>query len=342
MNGVGVCRKHGADVRDRSARGLQRGFDLVARDKPAFQVSGVGGINFLHRSVWFAHFVDFGAHGCRKREEAFAQAPACSLRDEKSQAFDGAALGASPGPIQPQNSERENIFDGGGVFAGRGGQQGPRVRTFVHDAPNVGSGEGIFEIRGGGERIHDSVGKFFSEDARETSAELFASDASGGARGIGKQKFQAARFGAAEALNFQNDAVVSGLFDAKNAARQVALVGPEMHQRIFSFDAKFEMQRGEFGEPFAIFPDFHATGSGEVAERAIQGHPIGCGRIQRDTAKASFRGCRIENRAAAIAGYCRFRPVTRMEGYSRFHSVGTCSRVTWNGVLKPALRGGSP
>ena len=192
----------------------------------------------------------------------------------------------------------------------------PRVRTFVHDAANVGSGEGIFEIRRGGERIHDSVGKFFSEDAREAGAELFASDASGGARRIGKQKFQAAGLGASEALNFQNDAVVSGLFDAKNAARQVALVGPEMHQRTLALDAKFEMQRGEFGEPFAILADFHAAGGCEVAERAIQGRPIVCGRIQRDTVKGLLRRCRVENRAAAIAAYCRFRPVTRMEGYS--------------------------
>ena len=78
----------------------------------------------------------------------------------------------------------------------------PRVRTFVHDAANVGSGEGIFEVRRGRKRIHDSIGKFFREDAREASAKLFAGDATGGARGIGEQKFQAAGFGAAEALNF--------------------------------------------------------------------------------------------------------------------------------------------
>ncbi len=246
-----------------------------------------------------------------KREQAFAQAPAGSLRDEKSQAFDGAALGASPRPIQPQNSKRENIFDGGGVFAGRGGQQRPGVRTFVHDAANVGAGEGIFEVRRGGERIHDSVGKFFREDAREASAKLFASDASGGARRIGEQKFQAAGLGAAEALNFQNDAVVSGFFDAKNAAREVALVGPQMHQGIFAFDAEFEMQRGEFGEPFAILADFHAAGSGEVAERAIQGRPIVCGRIQRTPSWNFVAASRIVPR---LLQDCR--PVTRMEGYS--------------------------
>ena len=100
------------------------------------------------------------------------------------------------------------------------------MRTFVHDAADVGAGEGIFEIRGGGERIHDCVGKFFSEDAREAGAELFAGDASGGARRIGKQKFQAAGFGASETLDFQNDAIVSGFFHAQNAASEVALVRP--------------------------------------------------------------------------------------------------------------------
>ena len=76
------------------------------------------------------------------------------------------------------------------------------MRTFVHDAANVGAGERIFEVRRGGKRIHHRIGKFFREDAREASAKLLARDATGGARGIGEQKFQAAGFGAAEALNF--------------------------------------------------------------------------------------------------------------------------------------------
>ena len=157
------------------------------------------------------------------------------------------------------------------------------MRTFVHDAADVGAGEGIFEVRRGGERIYDCIGKFFRENAREASAKLFAGDASGGTRRIGKQKFQAAGFGAAEALDFQDDAVSGGFFDAQNAAGEIALVGPKMHQGTLAFDAEFELQRGEFGEPFAVFAYFDAAGSGEVAQCAIQGHPIVCGRIQLHT-----------------------------------------------------------
>ena len=58
----------------------------------------------------------------------------------------------------------------------------PGVRTFVHDAANVGAGEGILQVRRGGKRIHDSIGKFFREDAREAGAKLLAGDATGGAR----------------------------------------------------------------------------------------------------------------------------------------------------------------
>jgi len=143
---------------------------------------------------------------------------------------------------------------------------------------------------------------------------LFAVDTSGGARGIGEQKFQAAGLGAAEALDFQDDAIVSGFLDAQNATGEIALVGPQMHQRIFAFDAQLEMQRGEFREPFAVFAHFDTAGSREVAQRAIQGRPIVRRRVQRDTVMVLLG--RIEKRAAAFAGYCKFRPVTRMEGYS--------------------------
>ena len=60
----------------------QREFDLVARDEPTFQISGIGGIDFTHRSVWLTHFVDFGARGGGKCEQAFAQALTGPLRDE--------------------------------------------------------------------------------------------------------------------------------------------------------------------------------------------------------------------------------------------------------------------
>jgi hypothetical protein len=128
---------------------------------------------------------------------------------------------------------------------------------------------------------------------------LFAADASGGAGGIGEQKFQAAGFGAAETLHFQDDAVGGSLFDAQNAAGEIALVGPEMHQGIFAFDAQLEMQRGEFGEPFAVFADLDAAGSGEIAQRAIQGRPIVGERIQRHTVMGLL--CRASKRRAAIA-----------------------------------------
>ena len=221
---------------------------------------------------------------------------------------------ARAGPVQAHYSKRENIFDSGGVFAGCGGQQHPGVRTFVHDAANLGASEGIFQVGRRGERIHYSIGKFFGEDALEAGSELFAGDAPGGARRIGEPKFQAPRLGRAEALHFQDDAVAGGFFYAQNAAGEIALFGPEMHQGIFAFEAKFEVQRGELGKPFAALADLDAAGRGEVAERSIQGRPIVCRRIQRHTVMGLL--CRFEKFAAAAANYCKFRPVTRMDGYS--------------------------
>jgi hypothetical protein len=178
------------------------------------------------------------------------------------------------------------------------------VRTFVHDAADVGAGDGIFQVGGGGERAHSSIGKFFGEDAREAGEKLFAGDASGVARGIGEQKFQAAGLGAAEAPHFQDDAVAGGFFDARNAAGEVAFVGPEMHERIFACDAQLEMQRGEFGEPFAVFAHRDAAGGGEVAQRAIQRRPIVCERIQRYTVMGLL--CRVED---TCGGYCELLQV---------------------------------
>ncbi len=78
----------------------------------------------------------------------------------------------------------------------------------------------------------------------EAGAQLFAGDASGGAGGISAQKFQAAGLGAAETLDFEDDAVVGVFFYAQDAAGEVALVGPEMHEGILAFDAELEMQCG--------------------------------------------------------------------------------------------------
>ena len=143
----------------------------------------------------------------------------------------------------------------------------------MHDAANVGAREGIFQVGRRGERIHYSIGKFFGEDAREAGSELFAGDAPGGARRIGEQKFRAPRLGTAEALHFQDDAVAGGFFYAQNAAGEIALLGPEMHQGVFVFDAEFEVQRGEFREPFAVFANFHAAASRNAARpsQAIAG-----------------------------------------------------------------------
>jgi hypothetical protein len=106
------------------------------------------------------------------------------------------------------------------------------------------------------------------------------------------QEFQAAGLGAAEALDFQDDAVVGVLFYAQDTASEVALVGPEMHQRIFAFDAKFEMQGGPFGQPFAGLANFHAAGRRQVAKRAIQRRPIVRRRIQLHTAMGFFAASR--------------------------------------------------
>jgi hypothetical protein len=46
-----------------------------------------------------------------------------------------------------------------------------------------------------------------------------------------------------------------------------------MHQGVFVFDAEFEVQRGEFREPFAVFANFHAAASRNAARpsQAIAG-----------------------------------------------------------------------
>ena len=61
---------------------------------------------------------------------------------------------------------------------------------------------------------------------------------------------------------------------AQDATRQIALVRPQMHQRLFAFAIYFTLQRGEFGEPLAVFANLHAAGRREIAQRAIECRPI--------------------------------------------------------------------
>ena len=81
-------------------------------------------------------------------------------------------------------------------------------------------------------------------------AKLFAGDAARGPPRIGAEKFQAAGLRAAESLHFEHDPVVRLFFDAEDAAREIASVGPEMDERVFSLAAKFTMQAD--GSPRAI------------------------------------------------------------------------------------------
>ncbi len=73
-----ISGQPGADASDCVVRGMQREFDLLARDQPTFQISGSGGIDFLHGGIGLAYFVNFSAHGCCERQQAFAQALAGS------------------------------------------------------------------------------------------------------------------------------------------------------------------------------------------------------------------------------------------------------------------------
>ncbi len=173
------------------------------------------------------------------------------------------------------------------------------MRTGVQDPADVAARERIFQTGSGRERIHHGFWKFFGENACEAGAELLAGDASGGARRIGAQKFQPAGLGAAETLDFQDDAIVRILLYAQDAAGEIAFVGPEMQEWTFTFDAPLEMQSGEFGEPCAVVADFEAAGRRPIAVRAIQGSSIVRTRIQLHTIM-EFLG-RLEKLRAAIA-----------------------------------------
>ena len=166
----------------------------------------------------------------------------------------------------------------------------------------------MFEVGSRGERIDYSVRKTFFEDAVEAGAKLFACDSAGGARRIGAQKFQAAWFCAAKPLHFQDDAIFRALFYTQNSARQIALVRPQMHQRLIAFAVYFTLQRSEFGEPLAVFANFHAAGRSQIAQGAIECRPILRRRDQWHTASL-YVGESI------LRYYCRIRPVTLMDGY---------------------------
>ena len=74
-----------------------------------------------------------------------------------------------------------------------------------------------------GEGFHGRVGKMFGKNAAEANAELFTGNAAGRARRIGAKKFKLGGFLAAEALDFEDDASFGLLFDAENAAREIAV-----------------------------------------------------------------------------------------------------------------------
>ena len=135
---------------------------------------------------------------------------------------------------------------------------------------------------------------------------MFASNTSGTARIVAKQEFQLAWFCFTEALDFQKNAVRIPFLDAQKSSRQIALVGPQVNQRVLSLVVHFAVQAGEFGEPLAIFAYFHRAGSGQRHQFAFEFRPIVWRGMQASTARL-FLFPRV---------YCRTRPVTVMMGYS--------------------------
>ena len=71
-----------------------------------------------------------------------------------------------------------------------------------------------------------------------------------------KKEFKSPRLCFSKSLDFENDAVRRAFFQANQAARQVALFGPQMNQRIFRFEMYFAMQPSQLGQPLAVFADF--------------------------------------------------------------------------------------
>ena len=132
----------------------------------------------------------------------------------------------------------------------------------------------MLEVGGRSERIDDRIRKFFSEDAFEAFAKLLAGDAFGAASVIAANEFEAAWFGFAEALDFENDGIPAGFFDAQQAAGEIAFVGPQMNQDFFVFLMNFPLEAGELGEPLAVFANFDHAGGGEFAESAFEIRPI--------------------------------------------------------------------
>ena len=149
----------------------------------------------------------------------------------------------------------------------------------------------MFEIGSGGERIDFGVGKALVEKTLEARAELFATHARRGARRIGAQEFEAARFRSAESLYFEDDAILGLFADAEDAAGQIAFFRPQVNERILAFGAKFAAQPGQLGQPLAVFANFRAARGRHRVQSPIELGPF----IHRQTV------LRLENSQPAAA-----------------------------------------
>jgi hypothetical protein len=88
-----------------------------------------------------------------------------------------------------------------------------------------------------------------------------------------------------EALDFQKNSVGISCFDAQQSSGQITLIRPQMDQRALSLMVHFTVQASQFGQPFAIFPNFHYTRRSECHQFAFQFLPIiWCG-MQASTAR---------------------------------------------------------
>jgi hypothetical protein len=148
----------------------------------------------------------------------------CTFRQNQAKSADSAAMSRVARAVQPQQRKRKTAFHSVRRFPIGNGKDSEVRRTAAKKAADVVTGNGVFEIGRGGQRLDRFVGELPRQEMAEAIAKSFARRIALGAFELEANKFEAVGLGAAESLDGKREALVGMIGDGKNAPRQIVIL----------------------------------------------------------------------------------------------------------------------
>ena len=239
-------------------------------NKPSVLISGAARIDLFESFANGVALVEFNRQIRSQRGRSMGHMAPGAFRQNQAKSGDSAATVGVARAIQPQQRKRKATFHGVRRFSVRNSKNSKVRRAAPEQATNIVAGNGMLEIRRGGQRLDRFIGKLLREEMAEAIAKSFARKIALRALKFHANKFETVGLGAAESLDGKRQALVGMIGDSQNAARQIVILRPQVQERLLRGAAHFPGKSREGSDAPAILANFDSAIRGEFLETSLQ------------------------------------------------------------------------